>query len=73
MVYMICAFAMKQNEKLRVSLWKEEDESYIVFDDEEEWIFSESVDDERAKLAYLQIVSEMIDGMRVDLDQFGIF
>lgn len=73
MIYQICEFEMTQHEIWKVTLNKEGNKSYIEYNDGNGWDISESVDDDKAKMIYMQIVSMMIDGLYIELDQFGIF
>lgn len=73
MNYQICEFDMTQHETWKVTLCKDGSKSYIEYNHGEGWNISKSIDDDKAKFIYMQIVSMMIDGMRIDLDQFEIF
>lgn len=73
MIYQICEFEMNQHDCWKVTLNKKGNKSYIEYNNGDGWKISETIDDDEAKLVYMQIVSLMIDGMYIDLDQFGIF
>lgn len=73
MIYQVCEFDMTQHETWKVTLNKEGNKSYIEYNNGDGWNISETMDDDEAKLIYMQIVSMMIDGMYIDLDQFEIF
>lgn len=73
MIYQVCEFDMTQHETWKVTLNKEGNKSYIEYNNGDGLNISETMDDNTAKLIYMQIVSMMIDGKCINIDLLGIF
>lgn len=73
MIYQICEFEMNNGDGKKVTLNAEGNKRYIEFFNGEKWIFSISIDREKANEVYKQIIDQMINGYKVYVETYGIF